>query len=104
MQPSPFKAALVAVILASMPGAAPAQTAPAAAPSATPEFTIERRDALRRVWRTDAAIRDHVGPGDAERLDAQSSFYAEDYTAGQSLAPPPPAPDVAVADVPEPAR
>jgi hypothetical protein len=83
MQPFPFKAALAAVILMSVPGAALSQPAPAAAP----EFTIERRKMLRRVWQSDAAIRDYVEPGDSERLDTYSDYYSEDYTARQSSAP-----------------
>ncbi|MBR0654671.1 hypothetical protein [Plastoroseomonas arctica] len=97
MQPSPLKAVLAAVILMTAAGQGWAQPAPAA----TPEFTIERRDALRRTWQRDPAIRDYVGPGDADRLDAHSDFYSEDYTGRQSLAPAPTALDVAIATVPE---
>jgi hypothetical protein len=85
MLPSPFKAALAAVILISVPVAAWAQPAP----SAAPEFTIERRDTLRRTWQLDSAIYGYVGPGDAERLDTYADAYPEDSTARQSLAPVP---------------
>ena len=51
------------------------------------EFSVERRDALRRVWQTDPAIRDHVEPGDAARIDSGSDFYSADYNGRGSLAP-----------------
>lgn len=93
MQCSRLKAGLAAVIVVAGAGMALAQPAP----GAVPEFTTERRDALRRAWRSDPAIRDFVGPGDADHLDESSDFYAEDYTGRQSLAPAPQAEDAAVA-------
>jgi hypothetical protein len=85
MLPFPCKHALAVAILMSVAGVAMAQPAPGAAP----EFTIERRDTLRRTWQLDVAIYGYVGPGDSERLDSREELSPEDSTARQPLAPVP---------------
>lgn len=92
--PSRLRAALAAAMLMTLSGVAAAQQQQ----FATEEFSVERRDALRRIWQTDPAIRDHVEPGDTTRLSTNSTYYSADYTAGLSVAPVPalPGPLVAV--------
>lgn len=78
-----FRTSVAAAILMTVSGAAMAQPQqPTLA-----EFSMERRDALRHVWRTDPTIRDHVEPGDETRLDAHSDFYSADYNGRGSLTP-----------------
>lgn len=98
-----LRTSVAAAILMAVPGAAmaqPHQPTPA-------EFSVERRDALRHVWRTDPIIRDHVEPGDEARHNAHSDFYSADYNGRGSLAPmlalqpQPPSTALAVARAPE---
>ncbi len=72
MQNMLVKVGLVAMCAVS--GAAMAEVLPLE--GATVEFTTERRDALRRIWQSDPAIHDFVGPGDADRPDAPPAFDA----------------------------